>query len=53
MDSRTTKGLDPSLVWSEILGTICGSEQAIASPAGYLQRDEYIGLSERAHAPVP
>ncbi|KAG9081288.1 hypothetical protein FRC07_014561, partial [Ceratobasidium sp. 392] len=46
-DYRLTKGLDPALVYSEFLGIIEGSEQALESKTGALTRDAYTGLSHR------
>ncbi|CAE6379695.1 unnamed protein product, partial [Rhizoctonia solani] len=46
-DFRLTKGLDPALVYSEFLGVIEGSELALQSPTGALDRDEYTSLSHR------
>ncbi|ELU40337.1 glycosyl hydrolases family 39 domain-containing protein [Rhizoctonia solani AG-1 IA] len=41
-------GLEPNLVWSEIIGVIKGSQAAFNSKNGYLSRDEYVeGLSQR------
>ncbi|CAE6431349.1 unnamed protein product [Rhizoctonia solani] len=46
-DFRLTKGLDPALVYSEFLGIIEGSESALQSPNGTLNREEYASLSHR------
>ncbi|CAE6535633.1 unnamed protein product [Rhizoctonia solani] len=46
-DFRLTKGLDPALVYSEFLGIIEGSEQALQSSTGALDRGEYTSLSHR------
>ncbi|QRW07577.1 P-loop nucleoside triphosphate hydrolase [Ceratobasidium sp. AG-Ba] len=46
-DYRLTKGLDPALVYSEFLGVIEGSEAALQSKAGALDREEYTSLSHR------
>ncbi|KAG7086906.1 hypothetical protein E1B28_002824 [Marasmius oreades] len=45
-----TKGLDPSLVFSEIMGVIKGSEEACRSEDRYLSRDAYEHLSIRMQA---
>ncbi|KAL1662505.1 hypothetical protein GGF50DRAFT_58831, partial [Schizophyllum commune] len=42
-----TKGLDPALVFSEIMGVIKGSEEASALPSHYLSREGYENLSRR------
>ncbi|KDN41117.1 hypothetical protein RSAG8_07671, partial [Rhizoctonia solani AG-8 WAC10335] len=43
-----THGLEPNLVWSEILGIIKGSQAAYNSKEGYLSRTEYVeGPSQR------
>ncbi|KAH7325422.1 hypothetical protein B0J17DRAFT_681298 [Rhizoctonia solani] len=43
-----THGLEPNLVWSEIIGVIKGSQAAFNSKDGYLSRTEYVeGLSQR------
>ncbi|KAG8707146.1 hypothetical protein FRC11_007662, partial [Ceratobasidium sp. 423] len=44
----STHGLEPNLVWSEIIGVIKGSQAAFNSKDGYLSRQEYVeGLSQR------
>ncbi|KAF5377280.1 hypothetical protein D9615_006447 [Tricholomella constricta] len=43
------KGLDPALVFSEVIGIVKGSEEAIAS-GGYLDRQKYEDLSERTQS---
>ncbi|KDN35986.1 hypothetical protein RSAG8_11137, partial [Rhizoctonia solani AG-8 WAC10335] len=44
----STHGLEPNLVWSEIIGIIKGSQAAFTSKEGYLSRIEYVeGLSQR------
>ncbi|EUC55290.1 glycosyl hydrolase family 39 domain protein [Rhizoctonia solani AG-3 Rhs1AP] len=44
----STHGLEPNLVWSEIIGVIKGSQAAFNSNEGYLSRSEYVeGLSQR------
>ncbi|CAE6528500.1 unnamed protein product [Rhizoctonia solani] len=44
----STYGLEPNLVWSEIIGVIKGSQAAFNSKDGYLSRSEYVeGLSQR------
>ncbi|KAI5829770.1 hypothetical protein K523DRAFT_416462 [Schizophyllum commune Tattone D] len=44
---KLTKGLDPSLVFSEIMGVIKGSEEASLLPGRCLDRQTYEGLSVR------
>ncbi|GLB36677.1 putative uvrD-like helicase C-terminal domain [Lyophyllum shimeji] len=44
-----TKGLDPALIFSEIIGVIKGSEETLAS-RGYLERSRYEELSERTQS---
>ncbi|KAJ3515657.1 hypothetical protein NLJ89_g1627 [Agrocybe chaxingu] len=44
------KSLDPSLVFSEIIGAICGSEQTLHTPNGYLDLQAYQNLSGRTHS---
>ncbi|KEP48489.1 putative P-loop nucleoside triphosphate hydrolase, partial [Rhizoctonia solani 123E] len=39
-----TCGLDPALVYNEIIGIIQGSEGTLNSESGVLSRDEYLGL---------
>ncbi|KAG9101942.1 hypothetical protein FS749_001473 [Ceratobasidium sp. UAMH 11750] len=46
-DYRLTKGLDPALVYSEFLGIIEGSEPALESTTGALNREAYTSLSHR------
>ncbi|TFY76337.1 hypothetical protein EWM64_g7674 [Hericium alpestre] len=45
-----TKGLDPSLVFSEFMGVIKGSEQALDSPDHALSQKAYLELSHRTQA---
>ncbi|KAL1741953.1 hypothetical protein HDZ31DRAFT_44303 [Schizophyllum fasciatum] len=47
---KLTKGLDPSLVFSEIMGVIKGSEEASLLPSRCLDRRTYEGLSARRQA---
>jgi hypothetical protein len=42
-------GIDASLAFSEIMGIIKGSEAAANSETGFLSREEYVGVSERAY----
>ncbi|KAF8323810.1 hypothetical protein DL93DRAFT_2222704 [Clavulina sp. PMI_390] len=49
-DQRITKGLDPALVFSEIMGVISGHETVAESELGYLDRESYISLSHRSHS---
>ncbi|KAK7034640.1 hypothetical protein VNI00_012282 [Paramarasmius palmivorus] len=44
------KGLDPSLVFSEIMGVIKGSEEACRAPERYLSRSAYQNLSTRTQS---
>lgn len=44
------QGIEPALCWSEILGTICGSEASCETEKGYLSRETYLALSERTHS---
>ncbi|KAG5636544.1 hypothetical protein H0H81_007674 [Sphagnurus paluster] len=46
---QLVKGLDPALVFSEIIGIIKGSEETISSH-GYLDRKTYENLSERTQS---
>ncbi|KAL7413579.1 hypothetical protein BDY24DRAFT_58944 [Mrakia frigida] len=46
-DQVLTAGLDPALVWSEILGVIRGSEAAADAKGGFLTETDYKGLSDR------
>ncbi|KAJ6456165.1 hypothetical protein C8R45DRAFT_1187129 [Mycena sanguinolenta] len=45
-----TKGLDPSMVFSEFLGVIMGAEETLVSAASFLTRETYLSLSERAQS---
>ncbi|TFK38654.1 hypothetical protein BDQ12DRAFT_96280 [Crucibulum laeve] len=45
-----TKSLDCSLVFSEIMGVICGSEEAARCPTGFLDLDTYENLSDRTQS---
>ncbi|TBU23100.1 P-loop containing nucleoside triphosphate hydrolase protein, partial [Dichomitus squalens] len=47
---RLTHGLDPSSVFGEIMGVLQGSEEAHNTARGYLSREAYLGLSERAYS---
>ncbi|KAL8293616.1 hypothetical protein RQP46_000317 [Phenoliferia psychrophenolica] len=49
-DQKLTKGIEPALCWSEILGIIEGSEEAVNTPNGALSEEQYLKLSERAHS---
>ncbi|CUA70034.1 TPR and ankyrin repeat-containing protein 1 [Rhizoctonia solani] len=40
-------GLEPAFVYSEIMGVIKGSSEAIESPDGFLTRDQYFGRVAR------
>ncbi|CUA75351.1 TPR and ankyrin repeat-containing protein 1 [Rhizoctonia solani] len=40
-------GLEPAFVYSEIMGVIKGSSEAIESPDGFLSRDQYFGRVAR------
>ncbi|KAG1825456.1 uncharacterized protein BJ212DRAFT_276627 [Suillus subaureus] len=44
-----TKNLSSWLVFSEFMGIIKGSEQALAFPNGFLDRPCYLGLSHRSY----
>lgn len=43
-----TKGLDPSLVFSEFIGVIKGSEESLSHENRFLDKSEYENLSHRA-----
>ncbi|TFK38653.1 hypothetical protein BDQ12DRAFT_630422 [Crucibulum laeve] len=45
-----TKGLQPSLVFNEIMGIICGSEEALLTENGYLDATTYESLSGRTQS---
>ncbi|KAH9931245.1 uncharacterized protein B0H18DRAFT_929725 [Fomitopsis serialis] len=45
-----TKGLDPALVFAEIMGVIKGSEQSLNHKDSYLDRESYYNLSHRTQA---
>ncbi|KAJ7725516.1 hypothetical protein DFH07DRAFT_853912 [Mycena maculata] len=45
-----TKGLDPSMVFSEFMGVIMGSEETTMGESSCLDRDTYLNLSERAQS---
>ncbi|KAG5351771.1 hypothetical protein C0989_004980 [Termitomyces sp. Mn162] len=47
---RLIKGLDPALVFSEVMGIIKGSENTTTSDRGYLDRKTYEELSERTQS---
>ncbi|KAH6917677.1 hypothetical protein BKA70DRAFT_1178699 [Coprinopsis sp. MPI-PUGE-AT-0042] len=44
-----TKGLDPALVFSEIIGVIKGAEQSITCEGRCLDKDAYLSLGERTN----
>ncbi|KAG8989209.1 hypothetical protein FRB94_014588, partial [Tulasnella sp. JGI-2019a] len=48
-DECARKGLHPVLVFSEFMGVIKGSEQALRCRTGYLDRETYEGLSIRSY----
>ncbi|KAJ6498051.1 P-loop containing nucleoside triphosphate hydrolase protein [Mycena vitilis] len=45
-----TKGLDPSMVYSEFLGVIMGAEETLTCASSCLDRETYLSLSERAQS---
>ncbi|KAJ7293966.1 hypothetical protein C8J57DRAFT_1444990 [Mycena rebaudengoi] len=45
-----SKGLDPSLVFSEFMGVIMGSGDTLVGDSTCLDRDKYLNLSERAQS---
>ncbi|KAH9931251.1 uncharacterized protein B0H18DRAFT_929734 [Fomitopsis serialis] len=45
-----TKGLDPALVFAEIMGVIKGSEHSLTSEHGFLDKPSYLSLSHRTQA---
>ncbi|KAJ7451097.1 hypothetical protein FB451DRAFT_1566339 [Mycena latifolia] len=45
-----SKGLDPSMVYSEFMGVIMGSEETLTGASSYLDREGYLNLSERAQS---
>ncbi|KZP05197.1 hypothetical protein FIBSPDRAFT_843218 [Athelia psychrophila] len=45
-----TEGLDPALVFSEIMGIIKGSEAALTSPKRFLNKQDYTNLSHRTQS---
>ncbi|TFK22056.1 hypothetical protein FA15DRAFT_706710 [Coprinopsis marcescibilis] len=49
LPQNLTRNLDPSLVFSEIVGVIKGSEESLSCTKGYLDEKEYQSLSERAN----
>ncbi|EGN93944.1 hypothetical protein SERLA73DRAFT_78326 [Serpula lacrymans var. lacrymans S7.3] len=44
------KGLEPSLVFSEFIGVIKGSEESLSMPERYLDVDTYIKFSHRSQS---
>ncbi|KAG8956483.1 hypothetical protein FRC03_010813 [Tulasnella sp. 419] len=46
-NQRVKRGLDASLVWSEFMGVIKGSEQSLKAGKGYIDRDTYLSISSR------
>ncbi|KAF5377111.1 hypothetical protein D9757_008780 [Collybiopsis confluens] len=45
-----TSKLDPTLVFSELIGVIKGSEETLQGPTSYLERSVYHNLSTRSHS---
>ncbi|KAL4254519.1 hypothetical protein ABKN59_003247 [Abortiporus biennis] len=45
-----TKNLDPALVFAEFMGVIKGSESALQTEKGYLEKDAYMNLSHRSQS---
>ncbi|KAJ6544312.1 hypothetical protein B0H19DRAFT_1076434 [Mycena capillaripes] len=41
------KGFEPSMVFSEFMGVIMGSEEALTSESHYLDREVYLNVGER------
>lgn len=48
VDQRLTKGLEPLLAWSEILGVIKGSAAVAFNSRPYLSEADYLALSDRS-----
>ncbi|KAF8139771.1 hypothetical protein EV363DRAFT_1497668, partial [Boletus edulis] len=46
---RLTKGLEPWLVFSELMGIIKGSEKSLSCPGGFLHEEAYCNLSSRSN----
>ncbi|KAM0755421.1 hypothetical protein T439DRAFT_375789 [Meredithblackwellia eburnea MCA 4105] len=46
-DQRLTANLDPTLVWTEILGIVKGSSGVARNDKPYLTEEQYLELSER------
>ncbi|KAH6917647.1 hypothetical protein BKA70DRAFT_1418375 [Coprinopsis sp. MPI-PUGE-AT-0042] len=44
-----TRGLDPALVFSEIIGVIKGAEQSLLCKGRYLDKTTYLSLSDRTN----
>ncbi|KAG8220598.1 hypothetical protein J3R82DRAFT_2824 [Butyriboletus roseoflavus] len=44
-----TKGLEPWLVFSELMGIIKGCEKSLSSPNGFLDEEAYCGLPARSN----
>ncbi|KAF8319670.1 P-loop containing nucleoside triphosphate hydrolase protein [Clavulina sp. PMI_390] len=49
-DQSLTANLDPAVVYSEIMGIICGHEDTLGTEGGYLSREAYLNLSSRRYA---
>lgn len=44
------KGFEPSMVFSELMGVIMGSEKALTSKSRFLDREAYLNLGERGQS---
>ncbi|KAF7367491.1 UvrD-like helicase ATP-binding domain-containing protein [Mycena sanguinolenta] len=44
------KGFESSMVFSEFMGVIMGSEEALTAKSRYLERETYLNLSERGQS---
>ncbi|KAG8942986.1 hypothetical protein FRC04_003272 [Tulasnella sp. 424] len=50
LDRRLKKGLHPTIVYSEFMGVIKGSEASFNGPRQYLDRETYESQSSRTHS---
>ncbi|KAG8938168.1 hypothetical protein FRC03_007557 [Tulasnella sp. 419] len=47
-NQQLKKGLDASLVWSEFMGVIKGSEQSLSTSRGYVSRETYEAMTTKS-----
>ncbi|KAL7417496.1 hypothetical protein BDY24DRAFT_411475 [Mrakia frigida] len=47
-DEKLVEGIEPTMLWNELLGVIKGSEETLKEETGFLTQDSYEALSPRS-----